>query len=378
MPDGFRFGEQEESLRAGRGLAAGESLVRSFLSNSRLKGLAGLVRGSLTFAMAFRMIFMGSDPIALPGLEAISQGKCGEVELVAVYTQPDRPRGRGKKVAPNEIKLWALERGLEIRQPEKLTKADRLQIETEEVDSILVMAYGHILSQKLIDTPRFGIWNLHTSILPKYRGASPIQCAIANGEEKTGVTLMKMVREMDAGPILDVEPVSIGDEDTALDVEHRLSEACVPLLHRGLPIIHIGDDILTEQNATQASYVRKLGKEDGELDFAVPAKALSRRINGLFPWPGARAWWGDTPLKIGLAVAAETSRAGKPGEVLDVDSSGLLVACGEGAVLLKRLQRPGGKMLEAAEFVRGFEIETGAVFESRQMTELVTSQHVRS
>ena len=143
--------------------------------------------------MAFRMIFMGSDPIALPALGSIVNGRCGEIELLAIYTQPDRPRGRGKKVVPNEIKVWATERGITVRQPEKMSKAVRLEIEAMGVDSILVMAYGHLLSQALIDTPRFGIWNLHTSILPNYRGASPIQCAVAQGDEETGDWLLASI-----------------------------------------------------------------------------------------------------------------------------------------------------------------------------------------
>ncbi len=323
------------------------------------------------------MVFMGSDPIALPGLEAIVSGRCGDIELVAVYTQPDRPRGRGKKVVPNEIKAWAQERGLPVYQPEKMGKAERLEIETMEVDSILVMAYGHLLSQKLIDTPRLGIWNLHTSLLPKYRGASPIQCAVASGDGETGVSLMKLVREMDAGPVLDVERVCIGEEDTALDVEARLAAACVPLLERGLPRVHAGQVELTEQDASQVSFVRKLGKDDGELDFCVSSKELARRINGLFPWPATRACLGDVSIKVGLAVAEDASFSREPGSVVGIEEGGLRVACGEGSILLKKLQRPGGKMLLAADFLRGFELPENAVFESREMSELVTSEHVK-
>ncbi|EDY81864.1 methionyl-tRNA formyltransferase [Verrucomicrobiia bacterium DG1235] len=320
---------------------------------------------------------MGSDSIALPALEAVAAGRCGEIELVAVYTQPDRPRGRGKKVAPNEIKTWTLERGLPVFQPEKMGKAERLEIEAMGADSILVMAYGHILSQKLIDTPKFGIWNLHTSLLPKYRGASPIQCAVASGDSETGVSLMKMVREMDAGPVLDVECVSIGEEDTALDVEAKLSAACVPLLQRGLPHAHAGDPTLAEQDPERASFVRKLGKEDGELDFRVSGKVLAKRINGLFPWPATRACLGEVLIKVGLATSDDAELEAKPGTVMGIEPEGLRVACGHGSVLLKRLQRPGGKMLAAAEFLRGFDLPVGSVFDSRAMSELVTAEHVR-
>ncbi|MBC2606212.1 methionyl-tRNA formyltransferase [Pelagicoccus albus] len=320
---------------------------------------------------------MGSDPIALPGLEAVVSGRCGEIELVAVYTQPDRPRGRGKKVVPNEIKTWALERDLPVYQPEKMGKAERLEIEAMAVDSILVMAYGHILSQKLIDTPRLGIWNLHTSLLPKYRGASPIQCAVASGDQETGVSLMKLVREMDAGPVLDVEKVGIGESDTALDVESRLADACAPLLVRGLPIAHGGEPELQEQDPAGVSFVRKLGKGDGELDFRAPAKVLARRINGLFPWPSTRANWGEVSIKIGLAGYQNERAEADPGTVLGLEDEGLKVACGDGVVFLKKLQRPGGKMLTAAEFLRGYDLPVGSVFESREMTELVTAEHVK-
>ncbi len=325
--------------------------------------------------MAYRLIFMGSDPIALPGLEAVRDGSCGAIEIVAVYTQPDRPRGRGQQVAPNAIKQWALQHGYAVYQPERVGKATRLEVAALRPDSILVMAYGHLLSQAMIDVPRCGIWNLHTSLLPRYRGASPIQCAVASGDAETGVSLMRLAREMDAGPVLDVERVSIGEEDTALDVEHRLAAACAPLLVRNLPLVHAGEAQPVAQDVGLVSYVRKLGKDDGDLDFGAPASVVARRINGLFPWPGARALHGGVFLKVGLAVCCEGLPAGaRPGELLGVEREGLRVACGEGVALLKRLQRPGGRMLDAWEFARGYELPVGSCFESRLMPELVAAQ----
>ena len=326
--------------------------------------------------MGNRLVFMGSDPIALPMLEAIRIGECGEFEIGAVYTQPDRARGRGKKVQPNEIKVWAQEHGLEVRQPEKMKKPERLEIETLQADAILVMAYGHLLSQALIDAPRKGIWNLHTSLLPRYRGASPIQAAVASGDVETGVSLMKMVRRMDAGPIADVERVRIADDDTALDVEGKLAEACVPLMRRNLSKVFGGTASTTEQDESAATYVRKLSKNDGDLDFRAPATVVSRRVNGLYPWPGARFFYADVPIKVGLALSSGESDAqpGAAGEVLGVDGEGLRVTCGEGVVRLKRLQRPGGKMLEAQDFLRGFDLPVGAVLKSRRMPELVAKE----
>ncbi|MEM9159630.1 MAG: methionyl-tRNA formyltransferase [Verrucomicrobiota bacterium] len=321
--------------------------------------------------MSAKLIFMGADAIALPALEAVASGRCGDVDIVAVYTQPDRARGRGKKVVPNAIKIWALERGIEVRQPEKLKKAERLEIEAMGVDAILVMAYGHMLSQKLIDTPRCGILNLHTSLLPKYRGASPIQCATASGDLETGVSLIQMVREMDAGPVIDVEKVSIERLDTALDVEHSLSEACVPLLERNLPKVLAGESSVVEQDSDAATYVRKLGKEDGDLDFRVSAEVLAKRVNALFPWPGTRLSIGDVSIKLGLADWEEADSGKAPGTVLDTGKSGVKVACASGVAVFKKLQRPGAKMLEADDFCRGFEIGVGTVIESREMSRLV-------
>ena len=321
---------------------------------------------------------MGSDPIALPGLEAIRSGSCGDIELVAVYTQPDRARGRGKKVVANEIKTWALESGIPVFQPEKLGRFERERIASMEADAILVMAYGHILSQALLDTPRHGIWNLHTSLLPQYRGASPIQCAVANGDGETGVTLMRLVKEMDAGPIVDAEKVSIDREDTALEVESKLSEACVPLLRRNLVDILEGRSQVFEQDVSRASYVRKLGKDDGDIDFRQSSEVVARRINGLFPWPGVRFYHGDVPIKVGLAVSVSEAPHEEPGTVLSWEQDGLHVSCANGVVCLKKLQRPGGKMLEADDFLRGYPLSIGTVLESRPMPELISSQPFRA
>jgi len=314
---------------------------------------------------------MGSDPIALPMLEAIRNGRCGPVEVIAVYTQPDRPRGRGKRIAANEIKQWALEKGIPVFQPERVRKRDRLDIEAMEADAIVVMAFGHMLSQALIDTPAKGIWNLHTSLLPKYRGASPIQCAVASGERETGVSLMKVVLEMDAGPVLDVERVNIGRLDTALDIDHTLGQACVPLVERNLMSILEGTANAVAQDESLASHVRKLTKADGELDFSAPAQALAQRINGLFPWPGSRFVWNGASIKLGLADYDENPREGVAGEVIGLEERGLAVACGSGTLFLKRMQRPGGKMLDAESFLRGFDLPKGSVLESHPMSPLV-------
>src|SRR5687768_1254070 len=187
-----------------------------------------------------RIVFMGSDPIAMPLLNWLTREGSAIAEIVGVFTKPDRAVGRGQKITPNEIKQWAVARGLPVVQPEKLTEEVRLTLASWSADLALVMAYGHILRDDFIATPRLGTVNLHASILPKYRGASPIQTAIAQGERETGVSFMRIVRRLDAGPVADVERVPIVPLETALEIEAKLSAACIPLLERTLPSLRGG------------------------------------------------------------------------------------------------------------------------------------------
>lgn len=322
-----------------------------------------------------RLVFLGSDPIALPLLAWLAGEGRALGEVVAVFTQPDRAVGRGQKVQPNAIKLWAQERGLPVWQPEKLTEDVRAGLAAVRADLGLVMAYGHILRDEFIATPRLGMLNFHTSLLPRYRGASPVQSAIASGERTIGVTLMRIVRKLDAGPIADVERVAVAPLDTAREAEAKLAAACVPLLARALPPLAAGTLAFAAQDDAAATYCRKLEKSDGVLDFAAPAAVLAARINGLFPWPGCGVEIGGQPIKLGLADAvapAANGKSGAPGEVLGADGVGLLVATGEGVLRLRRLQRPGGRMLEAPEFLRGFPLAVGSRLPSQPMPPLVT------
>jgi methionyl-tRNA formyltransferase len=338
-----------------------------------------------------RIVFMGSDAIALPLLAWLAGEGNGLAEVVAVYTQPDRAVGRGQKVQANAIKAWALARGLPVYQPEKLTEETRAELAALDADVSLVMAYGHILRDAFIATPRLGTLNLHASILPKFRGASPIQTAVATGENETGVTLMRIVRKLDAGPVADVERVRIGPHDTALEIEGKLSAACVPLLARTLPKLIEGSLVFVEQDESSVTFCRKLAKEDGVLDFNQPAEAIATRVNGLFPWPACSVEIGGQAVKFGLAdvpgtgagsvegspgvlTAGSKSAAGVPGEVIGADAEGLLVATGDGVVRVRRLQRPGGKMLAAREFLRGFPIEAGVVLASQSSRPLVAKE----
>lgn len=329
--------------------------------------------------LPLRLVFLGSDPIALPLLTWLAGEGSAMVEIVGVLTQPDRPVGRGQKITPNEIKTWALARGLPVLQPEKLTEEIRAQLAALNSDVSLVMAYGHILRDDFIVTPRLGTLNLHTSLLPKYRGASPIQTAIASGERETGVSLMRIVRRLDAGPVADAERVAIAPLDTALDVEAKLAAACVPLIARALPLLRDGTLRFVEQEEGKATFCRKLTKEDGLLDFTAPATDLAARINGLFPWPACNVELAGQLVKLGLADVSGSAEAGGlpggsspvPGEVLGLEDEGLALATGRGVLRLRRLQRPGGKMLAAPEFLRGFPIAKGSRLPSQGMHALL-------
>ncbi|MEO5960032.1 MAG: methionyl-tRNA formyltransferase [Opitutaceae bacterium] len=318
-----------------------------------------------------RLVFLGSDSIALPLLQGLETEK-GTAEVIAVFTQPDRAVGRGQKIQPNAIKAWALARGLPVFQPEKLDDDVRQQLGALRADLGLVMAYGHILRDEFIGTPRLGMLNFHTSLLPKYRGASPIQTAVANGERVTGVTLMRIVKKLDAGPIVDWEQVIVDSLDTAGDIETKLAAACGPLLARALPGIAAGTARFLAQDESAATYCRKLEKEDGMLDFASPATTLAARINGLFPWPSCSIEIGGQSIRLGLADAMAAAGISAPaGCVAGVDAHGLLVATGAGLLRLRRLQRAGGKMLSASEFLRGFPVAIGTPIPSRPMPPLV-------
>lgn len=320
-----------------------------------------------------RLVFLGSDPIARPLLEWLASG--GTASVAAVFTQPDRASGRGHQVRPNEIKSWALERGIPVHQPERLDAAAESIMLGLRADLALVMAYGHILRESFIGLPSLGTLNLHASLLPRYRGASPIQTAIACGETLTGVTLMRIVRRLDAGPVADAESVPIGPQDTAAEVEARIAAACVPLLARTLPRLAEGALAFVEQDHSRATYCRRLEKRDGDLDWSAPAAALASRINGLFPWPGCSVEIAGEPIRLGLAEAAPGgASSGPPGTVLGADGGGLRVAAGVGAVRLRRLQRPGGRMLPADEFLRGFPVPAGNRLASRPMTALLVAR----
>jgi methionyl-tRNA formyltransferase len=327
--------------------------------------------------LPLRLVFMGSDPVALPLLDWLAGEGAALATLAGIFTGVDRPSGRGQSVRPNPVKAWSEGRGIPVAQPAKLDPAAHEALKALRPDVVLVVAYGRILREDFIAIPRIGTLNLHASLLPKFRGASPIQTAVAEGEGETGMALMRIVRELDAGPVAAVQRVPIGPLDTAQDLESRLAAAAIPLLARTLPLLAAGDLVFVPQDHAAATFCRRMDKADGVLDFGAPARVLAARVNGLHPWPAVFVDLGGSAVKLGQADALDGGVGVPPGTVTGSDGAGILVATGQGLLRLRRLQRPGGRMLEAADFLRGFPVPAGTLLPSRPMPALVAGAPFR-
>jgi methionyl-tRNA formyltransferase len=307
-----------------------------------------------------RVIFCGTGEIGLPALTALLNSK--KYEVPGVITQPDKPAGRDLKSRASAIKIHALERGIPVHQPLKLRDAASLDILRElNPDVMVVVAYGQILPRSVLELPRLGCVNLHASLLPRHRGASPIHAAILAGDAKTGMTVMYMDEGLDTGDVLLEEALEIGSQETTGELHDRLAALAAPSLLRALNLLDAGIAPRTPQDSHSATYAPKLKKSDGWLDWSKPASELALRIRAMSPWPGAFARIAGQVLKI--HAAAEHSHSGTPGEVLHAHDSGLMIACGRGSLELLSLQLQGRKRLPAAEFLRGFPLAVGARFD---------------
>ncbi|CAA6680107.1 MULTISPECIES: methionyl-tRNA formyltransferase [unclassified Lentimonas] len=324
------------------------------------------------------IVFFGSDAICLPVLNYLKHDAAGACVLRAVVSQPDRRQGRGKKLQPNPVAAWATENGVELLQPEKPTRelADWMQAEQTAVS--LVMAYGHFLQKSLREAAPQGMWNFHGSLLPKYRGASPVETALASGDAETGVGLMQVVKEMDAGAVADFETVCIGDQDTGPELRVKVGEAVVPLLRRNLSAMLAGELQVTEQDLSQVTYCRKMTKEDGAVDFSLSASEIYDRLRAFTPWPGGYFDHGESRIKVGAAsVELDGLASAGPGTVLSTEPA-VRVATGEGVICFHELQRPGARMLPVAEFLRGYPMAQGDQLIGRTAEALVRSEPMQS
>jgi methionyl-tRNA formyltransferase len=303
-----------------------------------------------------RVVFFGSPEFAVPTLRAVA----AEHDVLLAVSQPDRPAGRGRALTPPAVKEAALARGIPTLQPTKLRDPELAStLAALSADVFVVVAYGRILPPALLEIPRLGPYNVHASLLPKYRGAAPIQWAIIHGETKSGVTIMRMEEGLDTGPMLAREEVAIADDDTAGTLSLRLADVGARLLLQTLPRIEAGAIQPEPQDHSQATLAPILEKKHGLIDFRLPARLVSAHARGVDPWPGATAVIGGEPTKF-YRPRVEAG-AGQPGQVLGLGPAGLRVACGDGAVAFAELQFPGRKRLPAAAVLAGRPIPVGTV-----------------
>ncbi len=296
-----------------------------------------------------RVVFVGTSEFALLPLEAVSRA----AEVPLVVTQPDRPRGRGRKLLPTPVKLKALELGIDVVSPERIKDAEDA-IRNADPDVLVVVSYGQIIPRSILDIPGVGALNIHPSLLPKYRGAAPIQRAIMNGEKTTGVTIMWMNERLDAGDIFFQKEVEIGEDETYGELHDRLSELSAEMIVDALKRIEKGDVVRIPQNEEEATYAKPIAKEETFIDWKEGAERICNKIRALSPKPGAVAVISGSRFKIYRAKPCEGE--GEPGEILekDVRKGVLKIACGDGAVFVLEIQPEGKKKMDIASFLRGY------------------------
>lgn len=295
-----------------------------------------------------RLVFAGTPEFAALHLRSLLDS--GH-ELAAVYTQPDRPAGRGKKLGPSPVKSLAEAGGLPVLQPASLRdESAQRELAALEADVLLVVAYGLILPQAVLDIPRYGCINVHASLLPRWRGAAPIQRAIQAGDEETGITVMQMDAGLDTGAMLARAPVAIADDMSAGQLHDALAAVGAPLLTKVLDSLDAHLAAAEKQDDKLATYAHKIEKSEAEIAWGVDAASIDRQIRAFNPFPGCWTLIDGQRLKIWQGETAEGT--GKPGEILSADETGLLVACGEGALRISRLQLPGGKAMPTPELLR--------------------------
>ncbi|MBN4971304.1 MULTISPECIES: methionyl-tRNA formyltransferase [Stenotrophomonas] len=296
-----------------------------------------------------RIVFAGTPEFAVSSLRAAARHH----EVVAVYTQPDRPAGRGRGLAPSPVKLEAVARGIPVYQPESLKDAAaQQQLRDLQPDLMVVVAYGLILPKAVLAIPTHGCWNVHASLLPRWRGAAPIQRAIQAGDAKTGVCLMQMEAGLDTGPVLLHQELPIAATDTGGQLHDKLAELGAQVLSDGLGLLRAGiKPIARPQPGQGVTYAHKLDKAEAKLDWAQDAGALARTVRAFNPWPIAEATLAGERVRIHGAVALEADHGQAPGTVLAASRDGIDIACGQGALRLRVLQREGGKAITAADYL---------------------------
>lgn len=303
-----------------------------------------------------KVIFMGTPDFSVGTLEALIEA--GH-EVTLVVTQPDKPKGRGKAMQYTPVKETALAHGIEVYQPAKIREPECVEyLKKYEADIMVVVAFGQILTKEILDMPKYGCVNVHASLLPKYRGAAPIQWAVINGEKVSGVTTMRMDEGIDTGDMILKEEVELDSEETGGSLFERLAKTGAELCVKTLTAIEDGTATYTPQDNAQATHTKIIKKQLGEIDFTKPAEEIERLIRGLNPWPSAYTHWNGKTLKIWKASVVEKESGKEPGTI-EVGKNTIAVQTGKGMLQLEEIQLEGKKRMQTDAFLRGVSLETG-------------------
>ena len=295
-----------------------------------------------------RIVFAGTPDFAVPCLRAATL----RGEVVGVYTQPDRPAGRGRGLTASPVKLEAVQRGIPVFQPDNFRSAEsKRTLRALKPDLMVVVAYGLLLPQSVLEIPAYGCWNVHASLLPRWRGAAPIQRAIEAGDRQTGVCLMQMEKGLDTGPVLLSQAIDIGPDDTGGQLHDRLAELGARVLSDALGLLRATIVLPPKPQATAGvTYAHKLDKAEARLDWVLPATVLANKVRAFNPWPVAEAQLLGERVRIHAACALDETHKTAPGRVLGAGREGIDVACGQGVLRLLSLQRDGGKPISAQDY----------------------------
>ena len=313
-----------------------------------------------------KIVYMGTPDFAVPPLAALVENG---YEVTAVITQPDKPKGRGKTLMPTPVKEEALKHEIPVYQPAKVRDPEFLEtLQKLEPDMIIVAAFGQIIPKVILDMPQYGCINIHASLLPKYRGAAPIQQAVIDGEKESGVTIMKMGTGLDTGDMISQAVIELREDETGGSLFDRLAETGAELLIRTIPSIENGTAVYTKQpEESPTPYAAMITKQMGLLDFSKSAVVLERLVRGMNPWPSAYTFLNNKTLKV-WKCSIESGSCGKdvPGTITDVDKKGIHVACGEGTLILEEVQLEGKKRMETDAFLRGYHVTAGTVLKDHK------------
>lgn len=313
-----------------------------------------------------KIVYMGTPDFAVPPLAALVQNG---YEVTAVVTQPDKPKGRGKTLLPTPVKEEAMKHDIPVYQPLKVREPEFVEtLKKLEPDMIIVAAFGQIIPKTILDMPKYGCLNIHASLLPKYRGAAPIQQAVIDGEKESGVTIMQMGVGLDTGDMISQSVVPLAEDETGGSLFDKLAEEGAALLIRTIPSIVDGTAVYTKQpEESPTPYAAMISKKMGLMDFSKSAVELERLVRGLNPWPSAYTFLNGKTLKV-WKCAVECAECGKeaPGTIIGVDKSGIHVACGSDALILKEVQLEGKKRMETGAFLRGYQVTAGTMLKDHK------------